>query len=119
MKEVDTQILLNKDIDDLLEMLGKNIIEIEDSRRAFPPTRQEMIKASEKFFSKKWDDLTSLICSNESIINSVKSNKYETIILISTIADLISSIVVGLSPIIVATVIYKYGVTKICGMDNE
>ena len=52
MVDTEAKYLLNKDINELFEILGKSIIENEGGFQAFPPTKREMINAAEKYLNR-------------------------------------------------------------------
>lgn len=111
--------LLSQDIDDLLKEMGKVIIKNEDTYQAFPPSSRELISIANKYINKNWSILKIKICDNKKIKDSLDKDNFNTITVISTIADLISSIVIGISPYLVAVIVYKYGLDKLCKEENE
>jgi hypothetical protein len=119
MNEEQINKLLSQDIDDLLKEIGKTIVKNESTYQAFPPSSRELISVANKYLNKNWNNLKIIICTNKIINKTLDKDNFDTITVISTIADLISSIVIGISPHLVAVVIYKYGLDKLCKEENE
>lgn len=114
MDNNEIQSLIKKDTDSLLKIIGYELTENEGAHRAFPPSIRELIEVGRDYFNKHVKDFQSIICSNESLKSLIKESKIESVTLVSAIADLISSVVTGISPFTVATLLYKYGIDRFC-----
>ena len=108
--------LLAEPLDEITIKIGIELDELRQTRRAFPPTKPELKELAEKYIDRIWSDLKGAIC-NEENLRSIKKHQTE-IGIVSAISDLIASVIVGISPITVAVLIYMYGIDNICTVDE-
>lgn len=102
--------MINLNEDDILELIGIDLANSE--KNAFPLSKHQLIQKAKTWFYGREKILQETICNNELIIKYIKDN--DTANLITAIADLIVSVTHGVSPITVAHLIVKKGLTIFC-----
>jgi hypothetical protein len=108
-EQADTiETLLQTYEDELLLILGRQI----SARYAFPPSKQQLREVAEEWFTSHLMDFQETICGNHRVLKLRNNNNL--IELAAAIADLIVGICTGVSPVTVAVLIIKYGISKLC-----
>lgn len=104
--------LLNENIDELYIKVG---IEVEGTLSININDYSKILNKGKFYIEKKLFSVQKAICNNTEIISLLKSKSHEdTIMLVYTIADLISNIFTGISPVTVSVLLVKLGINKIC-----
>ena len=95
----------------LLEMIGMELYRKE--RSALPIDTNELIARARNWIDQNWEAFREAICKTESIQELVANNSTKQLVL--AIADLISGLITGVSPITVAILLTKTGIEEMCG----
>jgi len=103
------QYLLERSESELLQLIGS---ELDSTFHIRPSSRDSLIKEAKRWLSRKEQDIRKAICGSTRIRNHVHSD--DNLVLISAIADLLSSICTGVSPFTVSVLLYKRGVKEFC-----
>ena len=99
--------------EELFERIGR---EVGGITAAQGRPRSYWIKRGRSWFQSRLSTLTTSICANESLRKLwVEEDRQETVVLVTAVADLISSIVTGVSPFTVALLLSRRGLGNICG----
>jgi len=93
------------EIDSLYYDLGKDLLG--DSRSAFKKDSGFYIQAGKKWFEANIDGLKKILCTSD-VINTKETD------VVAAIADLVSSISIGVAPVNVAKLVLRMGVEKMC-----
>jgi hypothetical protein len=81
-------------------------------RDALPRLPKELLDLAETWLAQHMNELQRLICTSDRVHNLY--NDGETPTLVAAVADLISSICVGVSPLTVAYLLTRFGLRKLC-----
>lgn len=105
------QHLLDLDRDDLLEVLGAEILAHESS--ALPRSKDELIAAGKKWLDDNLSALQGKICASEKVksLMQSKSKKGDAVL---AVADLISSLVGYVPAVTVAALLVQVGYEQLC-----
>ena len=112
--------LVNSTESELYERIG---MELNSDRKHIFGEKElsvkELISKGKKWFAFHKNEIKLLVCNNESVLlllDAPNSDKNERkILLISAVADLISSICLNLSPFTVAALVLIVGMEELCG----
>lgn len=105
--------LMDLNLDELREDLGRQIAS--NLKLSMPLSYNRLVELSNNWINEQRKNLASYICSDQEVRSLSGSPSTERrIMLASAIADLISSILVGISPITVAVLIVKEGIETFC-----
>ena len=99
----------NKEIENLFEEIGKEI-----SLSIIPLNKKKLIEKGKTWWEDNQSKIINNLCKNEkvkTVIDNIETKESEVIVVI---ADFISALVLGISPIIVATLITKIGLNNLC-----
>lgn len=114
-KELSKQIIEEYGLTEtqLLHAIGAQLSEDTFNIRSVPS--EELIERAREFLSTKRLQLQHAICNHQKIM-AIKVDEGETsnVTLITAVADLIASIVVGISPVTVAVLLVKKGLRNLC-----
>lgn len=102
----------NLDIEDLLLEIGTDI----SGKTLLPKNPSELIKIADIWYKKTTTKIAPIVCNNERIkkIQDTKSDTNQNVLLAAAIADLITGVITGVSPITVAVLVIKKGLNSIC-----
>ena len=106
------------DEENLLYRLGSQIVS--EGKGAFPFNRKQLIDAGRKWLLENRELLEKTICSNRNIQDYFLQDKIKKsrIELASVLADLLSGVCIGVSPVTVTLLVLKQGVKELC-QDKE
>ena len=93
----------------LLQELGREIVHFQGA----PLTSKQLESIAKRWLQGKREFISEKICTSNEIYELVNSGSYSKE-LIMAICDLIISIQFGISPLLVAVLIVKGGLNKIC-----
>jgi hypothetical protein len=104
--------LLKSDIADLYIKIGCEL----QGYTVFPVPQEQLRRIAREWLKKKRHKIANYVCSNETIIllASNTTKKQDKINLILALADLISSLVVGVSPVTVSVLLVREGIKTLC-----
>ncbi|HKP51927.1 MAG TPA: hypothetical protein VJ183_04660 [Chloroflexia bacterium] len=105
------QELLNKDVEELYIWLGRELY----GTPAFPPSPRQLSQLAHSWMEKKGDDLRALICNDKNVVQlcNAETDGYDPE-LVTAVADLIASLVIGVSPFTVSVLLIKVGLRRFC-----
>ena len=107
LSEID--LTLNQPLSILLKEIGKD----SSAGMAISPVDPE--DAGETWFAKSKSKLRETICQSQSVTTYLECPKrWDEAVLVAAIADLISSLCVGVSPVTVAALVLKKGLHTLC-----
>lgn len=110
--EINELFLLSQE--ELLFQLGEEIslsLGLFDSNK-----RNKLIKDANDWLESNRKIIQNAICNSYSIqYYLTDTNKFDKVITIASIADLISSIKFNISPVVVAVLVFKEGIKSYCG----
>lgn len=108
----DTQVL-SQSIDELYLAIGQSLVE---SRKfASPPEDSALIRRAKLWLSERRNELKVVICQNATVQELFIGNSREReIVLLTAIADLITSLIAPVSPWTVAALLIKEGLHCLC-----
>lgn len=108
-KEVES--LLGQDEKSLYAALGAELI----GPQAFPTDPGMLIAAARGWLADRKSSIEVAVCLNARVKDLVtNSRKRDRILLVSAVADLISSVVSGVSPVTVSVLLVKEGLETLC-----
>ncbi|MDE3089664.1 MAG: hypothetical protein KGJ80_09835 [Chloroflexota bacterium] len=104
--------LLAKDPEQLYAEIGKELY----GSTAFPPPSRQLVQLARGWLQNKRAAITEKVCSDRTVrlLTSGAPKSQDQITLVTAIADLIASIVVGVSPITVAVLLVREGLKALC-----
>lgn len=119
MKEANNiNTLLNKSFDELSEIVGGTILDSTLGGKAASQDEKRAIGRS--WFNKHLSNLAALVCNNKTVqsyISDPHSRRKSEVI--SAIADLIISAIGAIPGIVVAIMLFHYGLDSLCGEKSE
>lgn len=105
--------LLLLDIDELLFQLGEEVsptLGLLDSDK-----KHKMINSAKKWLDDNRNKIQKAICGSYTLHYYLNdTEKYERVITVASIVDLISSIKLNISPVVVAVLVFKEGIKSYC-----
>lgn len=105
--------LLDLPPNELYATLGR---ELEgESLSAFPLPAGEFIRRGKEWYSQRRNQFVRAVCSSAHIRRLLQDKRsVDRVMLTSAIADLISSVCFGVSPVVVAVLLIREGVESLC-----
>lgn len=107
--EKSLDILMELGEEALLQELGREIVHFQGS----PLTSKQLESIAKRWLQGKREFISEKICSSNQIKELVNTEGYSKELILA-ICDLIISIQFGISPLLVAVLIVKGGLNKIC-----
>ncbi len=98
--------------DELLIKIGKDLAEQEVFM--VPPSKRALLKKGQRWFEKHYVEFEKAICLNEEAKALSNLADTDTLTILTAVADLISSICIGVSPFTVAQLLLKRGLKVLC-----
>ena len=105
--------LLNLSNDHLLMMIANDVSV--DSNNFSTPSVDDLMATAERWLNSVEKDLQSAICENDKIVRILSTE--DQLSLLAAVADLITSICIGVSPFTVAALLVRRGINVLCA-DN-
>ena len=103
--------LLSADEDDLYVQLGREL----QGTPAFPPSRQQLRELARGWLGGKRKAIAAKVCSDDTVKRvATEDLSDQRVALVLAVADLISSLTLGVSPIIVSVLLVREGLTSLC-----
>ena len=99
-----------KEEDELFYMLGKDYLK--STENMLPFSRKEVVKMGKSWFKSNNEKIKKVICQDDVFLTLVDQN--DRILLLTAISDLISGIVLNVSPFTLANIILKMGIKNYC-----
>jgi hypothetical protein len=110
-KEVNS--LLQLENEDLYFIIGEDLIGI--TTGLLKPPREELIKRAKEWFEKNRRPIQDKICRSKTLQYYLfENNKYDKLITISSLFDLILSMKLNISPIVVSILVFREGIKSFC-----
>lgn len=106
----DIESLLQKSKDELFLDLGKELV----GKSILPKSRNELISTAKIWWERNIKLITDAICGSEKLRKLLLAENNDDVVLVTAIADLVSGLVTGVSPVTVAALLVKKGVNNIC-----
>lgn len=100
------------DLDELFQLLGS---ELSSSRGAFDKGDSTRALSARDWLTARRSQLASVVCTDG--IRNVWRQPGDRVQLCLALSDLIAAFCTGVSPFVVAAIIMKIGVGKLCGWD--
>lgn len=109
---IEIEKLLETSIDDLYVKIGQELY----GKPAFPASPKHYISLANTWLISKRTEITKVICTNDEIkrLSDENPTTQSRITLVSAVADLIASIIFGVSPVTVSVLLVKEGISTIC-----
>ena len=95
---------------DLLREIGCQLEARE--ARLLPRPPGELVQFAREWFESKKSELAEVVCDSDAV-RGLPDSEQEHVIA-AAIADVIASLVVGVSPVMVAYLIMRYGLSRLC-----
>lgn len=108
---------MTDDLSDLTEseLLIKIGMDLAENEMLIAPLSKEaLLKKGKNWFEKNYKNFGKTICLNEKVKSFSNYSDTDTPTILTAIADLISSICIGVSPFTVAQLILKRGLNTLC-----
>lgn len=105
--------LLSLSQDELLEEIGEELIRKRLRARLEPRKTETAMQRGQEWFEANIGHLERAVCFEPAVRRMVE-NPSDNQVLVAALLDLISSIVVGVSPVTVAVLLVKRGVHTLC-----
>jgi len=105
--------ILGRSINDLYRSIGHSLVE--GRKFASPPNDATLIRRAKLWLSEHRNDLKMAICQSATVHALLRRNSTEReVVLLTAIADLITSLVAPISPWTVAALLIKEGLHRLC-----
>lgn len=101
--------LLRSSEEELLVSIG---MEINEGSLALPRRRDWLTRSAKRWLKVREDTLRQAICSSDRVRTLVHDS--QDVLLVTAVADLILSICTGVSPITVAALLVRRGISELC-----
>lgn len=109
---MDNEQLLNLDHEGLYLQLGK---ELSSEAQFGEVDIEELRNRGKRWMKKQRKQLQKQICKSELVVSVIKGDrKWDQVLLMTAIADLVGALVVNVSPVTVAALITKEGLHLFC-----
>jgi len=103
--------LLSLDVDGLMSLLPAYDLKYELAR--FAPEGQ--LRAGREIYKRLKKQLYRQVCIEWQYCKKKNSDKYlDPVVLVAAIADVLSSLTVGIPPFVIATLLFKIGLSNFC-----
>lgn len=108
--------LLEKDLDELYIDIGRELY----GSASFPPQLNQLGQVARVWLQAKRVEIARAVCPNKTIqmLISNRPTTQDQLVLVTAVADLIASLVIGVSPVTVAVLLVKEGLKTLCD-DNQ
>jgi hypothetical protein len=107
------QSLLNQSEDELLSAIGRVLLA--DSMASGEPTGEEESEEGESWLRHNLSPFRSKICGSHTLqCYFEQDQRWDDVIIVAAIADLLSSVVTGVAPTLVAALLCKRGFRWLC-----
>ncbi len=103
--------MLDMPEDDLYSLLAERLSE--DSRHMFPPPLQERLRLARRVVENAASDLRDKICGNNAIRNAAET--HDGVHMVILVADMVAESPHGLHATLIACLLVRIGIRKICG----
>lgn len=105
--------LMKLSLDELYIQIGAEYIGL----GAMPRSLKDLAQIGKLWLESKKSELIEILCNNEQLNSLLKSEPKrlkDRIVLVAAVADLLSSIITGVSPITVSVLLIKAGLEDLC-----
>jgi len=96
--------------DELYEMIGQELA----GKPMFPLTRNELIQRGRAWYSTNIDNVRAAICPHAKTLTEDNDERAAII----AVADLLTGLLIHVTPVTAAALIVKIGIKKLCGIDK-
>ena len=112
MENIELLKLVSQEEDSLFEMIGASLSQEEIG--LLPKSRKSLIRIGKNWWENNKVKILSLICKNRASLRLDEAFNKDEVQLILAIADLIAGFIIGVSPFVVASLVIKLGIDRIC-----
>lgn len=118
MKSKEINELLELDDNELLIKLGTELGK--NRRDGLSLGDKQKLREATIWLKNKLPDLKSIICNDsiKKLYSKCKEND-EVVLLISTMADAITQLCMGINPVVVSVLLFRIGIKKLCFEERE
>ncbi|VAW56389.1 hypothetical protein MNBD_GAMMA07-2733 [hydrothermal vent metagenome] len=114
---MDIKEIASLNSNEIYELIGRELSESMELGETEPEEYQDRGK---RWIKKYKDQLQKTICGGfvaETILN--EKRQWDQVLLIASITDLIATLSIGVSPVVIATLLVKEGIEQLCHSDTE
>ena len=107
------QSLLDQPEDELLIGIGKSLLA--GSMGSAEPSDEEEHEEGESWLRRNLASIRSKICGSHTLICYFEeTRRWDDVVIVAAVADLLATVVVGVGPILVAALLCKRGLRRLC-----